>query len=58
MLFVQMNINYNFFLIVKDYQTWCDLRELEKSTGSNNRYLTHESDDSRWENFQKNSRFL
>lgn len=31
---------------LQDYQTWCDLRQLERSTGS--RYLTHESDDARW----------
>lgn len=34
-------------LIVKDYQTWCDLRDLEAQVGY--RYLTHESDDARWE---------
>jgi len=33
----------------QDYQTWCDLRKLETQVG--NRYLTHESDDARWENF-------
>lgn len=31
----------------QDYQTWCDLRVLE--TQVDNRYLTHESDDERWE---------
>ncbi|XP_023248530.1 serine/threonine-protein kinase D1 isoform X2 [Copidosoma floridanum] len=34
---------------LQDYQTWCDLRELERRVGC--RYLTHESDDTRWENF-------
>ncbi|XP_021940164.1 serine/threonine-protein kinase D3 [Zootermopsis nevadensis] len=34
---------------LQDYQTWCDLRKLETQVG--NRYLTHESDDARWENF-------
>ncbi|XP_047362539.1 serine/threonine-protein kinase D3 [Vespa velutina] len=31
---------------LQDYQTWCDLRELETKVGY--RYLTHESDDARW----------
>ncbi|XP_008216191.1 serine/threonine-protein kinase D1 isoform X2 [Nasonia vitripennis] len=31
---------------LQDYQTWCDLRELETRVGC--RYLTHESDDARW----------
>ncbi|VVC37543.1 Hypothetical protein CINCED_3A014345 [Cinara cedri] len=43
---------------LQDYQTWCDLRELEKSTGDSTRFLTHESDDIRWEMYQKHSRFL
>ncbi|KAK6621589.1 Serine/threonine-protein kinase D1 [Polyplax serrata] len=34
---------------LQDYRTWCDLRELEKQIGV--RYLTHESDDARWETF-------
>ncbi|KAL5008807.1 hypothetical protein ScPMuIL_014388 [Solemya velum] len=36
---------------LQDYQTWCDLRILEKHVGQ--RYLTHESDDERWETFRK-----
>ncbi|KAJ8924394.1 hypothetical protein NQ315_007190 [Exocentrus adspersus] len=32
---------------LQDYQTWCDLRVLENQVGV--RYLTHESDDDRWE---------
>jgi protein kinase D len=36
---------------LQDYQTWCDLRKLETQVG--NRYLTHESDDVRWENFRR-----
>ncbi|KAL0269904.1 UNVERIFIED_CONTAM: hypothetical protein PYX00_007486 [Menopon gallinae] len=36
---------------LQDYQTWCDLRELERQIGV--RYLTHESDDARWEAFGK-----
>ncbi|XKL69676.1 hypothetical protein PGB90_007445 [Kerria lacca] len=36
---------------LQDYQTWRDLRDLENSYGC--RYLTHESDDARWLNYQK-----
>lgn len=32
---------------LQDYQCWCDLRKLEQQVGQ--RYLTHESDDERWE---------
>ncbi|UYV75301.1 PRKD1 [Cordylochernes scorpioides] len=32
---------------LQDYKTWCDLRELEWAVGC--RFLTHESDDARWE---------
>lgn len=35
------------FVISQDYQTWLDLRELETKLGE--RYITHESDDSRWQ---------
>ncbi|XP_068945192.1 serine/threonine-protein kinase D2 [Petaurus breviceps papuanus] len=34
---------------LQDYQTWLDLRELERKMGE--RYITHESDDARWEQF-------
>ncbi|XP_059565681.1 serine/threonine-protein kinase D1 isoform X2 [Myotis daubentonii] len=34
---------------LQDYQTWLDLRELECKTGE--RYITHESDDLRWEQY-------
>ncbi|MBN3310425.1 KPCD2 kinase, partial [Amia calva] len=34
---------------LQDYQTWLDLRELECKLGE--RYITHESDDSRWQQF-------
>lgn len=37
------------FCPLKDYQTWLDLRELECKIGE--RYITHESDDSRWEQY-------
>jgi len=36
---------------LQDYQTWCDLRELERNIGT--RYATHESDDDRWEAYRK-----
>ena len=35
---------------LQDYQLWCDLRDKEREIG--NRFLTHESDDSRWEAFK------
>lgn len=31
---------------LQDHETWKDLRQLETSVGY--RYITHESDDSRW----------
>ncbi|KAM4690170.1 serine/threonine-protein kinase D1 [Rhinophrynus dorsalis] len=34
---------------LQDYQTWLDLRELECKIGE--RYITHESDDPRWEQY-------
>ena len=34
----------------QDYQCWCDLRKLESMVGQ--RYLTHESDDARWEAYR------
>ncbi|XP_030053924.1 serine/threonine-protein kinase D3 isoform X1 [Microcaecilia unicolor] len=34
---------------LQDYQTWLDLREFETRIGE--RYITHESDDARWEEF-------
>ncbi|XP_062906646.1 serine/threonine-protein kinase D1 isoform X3 [Mobula hypostoma] len=34
---------------LQDYQTWLNLRELECKFGE--RYITHESDDARWEEF-------
>ncbi|KAF3692768.1 Serine/threonine-protein kinase D2 [Channa argus] len=36
---------------LQDYQTWLDLRELE--TKLRERYITHESDDSRWQMFAR-----
>ncbi|XP_041253827.1 serine/threonine-protein kinase D1 isoform X1 [Onychostruthus taczanowskii] len=36
---------------LQDYQTWLDLRELECKMGE--RYITHESDDSRWEQYSE-----
>ena len=34
---------------LQDYQCWCDMRKLEAR--NNERWLTHESDDNRWETF-------
>uniref|UniRef100_A0A8C7WXP6 protein kinase C n=1 Tax=Oryzias sinensis TaxID=183150 RepID=A0A8C7WXP6_9TELE len=34
---------------LQDYQTWLDLREFETRRGE--RYITHESDDARWEEY-------
>ncbi|XP_030629764.1 serine/threonine-protein kinase D3 [Chanos chanos] len=34
---------------LQDYQTWLDLREFETRQGE--RYITHESDDARWEEY-------
>ncbi|KAM4617340.1 serine/threonine-protein kinase D3-like [Discoglossus pictus] len=34
---------------MQDFQTWLDLRELETRIGQ--RYITHESDDARWQRF-------
>ncbi|BES90417.1 Serine threonine-protein kinase D [Nesidiocoris tenuis] len=36
---------------LQDFETWCDLRNLEKQAGM--RYLTHESDDARWATFKQ-----
>lgn len=44
-LFVYISIS----LLFQDYQTWLDLREFETRRGE--RYITHESDDARWEEF-------
>jgi len=54
-LLLRNTVVYNIiiFFCSQDYQTWCDLRELEKQVGI--RYLTHESDDSRWEAFRKDN---
>ncbi|XP_071833350.1 serine/threonine-protein kinase D3-like isoform X2 [Apostichopus japonicus] len=36
---------------LQEYQTWLDLRKLEEQVGQ--RYLTHESDDERWEAYRQ-----
>ncbi|XP_034025148.1 serine/threonine-protein kinase D2 isoform X2 [Thalassophryne amazonica] len=41
---------------LQDYQTWLDLRELETKLGE--RYITHESDDSRWQMFAREHTLL
>lgn len=38
-------------LLFQDYQAWLDLRELESKLGE--RYITHESDDSRWQQYAR-----
>ena len=38
-------------LFLQEYQTWADLRVLETAVGV--RYLTHESDDERWEKHRR-----
>ncbi|ESO94184.1 hypothetical protein LOTGIDRAFT_51876, partial [Lottia gigantea] len=38
-------------VFLQDYQCWCDLRILETNVGT--RFLTHESDDERWETYRK-----
>lgn len=37
------------FFAAQEYQTWLDLRELERKMGE--RYITHESDDACWDQF-------
>lgn len=39
---------------LQDFETWCDLRTLESQIGV--RYITHESDDSRWERYYPENR--
>ncbi|XP_072305025.1 serine/threonine-protein kinase D3-like [Eucyclogobius newberryi] len=36
---------------LQDYETWLDLREFERKFGQ--RYLTHESDDQRWDQYSR-----
>jgi len=36
---------------LQDYNLWCDLRKVEKKMGT--RWLTHESDDERWESYAR-----
>ncbi|KAB1267097.1 Serine/threonine-protein kinase D3 [Camelus dromedarius] len=43
----QLNIHERKQWFSPDYQTWLDLREFETRIGE--RYITHESDDARWE---------
>ena len=37
------------YLYLQDYQTWCDMRELENRLQE--RWLTDQSDDTRWESY-------
>ena len=36
---------------LQDYQCWTDLRALEVRLNARERWLTHESDDNRWESY-------
>ncbi len=42
-------------VILQDYQCWCDMRKLETQVVGQ-RYLTHDSDDPRWEHFRKENK--
>lgn len=42
-----VSVCVTYVIYFQDYETWCDLRILENLIGV--RYLTHESDDARWE---------
>lgn len=43
-----------FHVWMQDYSTWLELRSLEEVMGR--RYLTHESDDDRWQRYEKSIR--
>lgn len=50
LLWYEVLVKYTTFLPFRqDYQTWLDLREFETRRGE--RYITHESDDARWEEY-------
>ena len=40
------------YVLFQDYQCWCDLRKLEECEVGQ-RYLTHDSDDARWDQYRK-----
>ena len=40
-------------LYLQDYQTWCDMRELENRLQE--RWLTDQSDDTRWESYGRHA---
>lgn len=53
-IFSLINVQANLFLLFninQDYNLWCDLRALEERLGK--RWLTHESDDVRWESYRR-----
>ena len=54
--FMELIIIFYHFLsfFIKDYSTWVELRSLEEIVGR--RYLTHESDDERWQRYEKSIR--
>ena len=41
------------YLYLQDYQTWCDMRELENRLQE--RWLTDQSDDTRWESYGRHA---
>lgn len=47
--FEALYLNLPMSALSQDYQTWLDLREFETRRGE--RYITHESDDARWEKY-------
>lgn len=47
--FPEKVLKFNLLFFSQDYQTWLDLREFETRCGE--RYITHESDDARWEEY-------
>ena len=46
-----MRLGHYYVIVFQDYQTWLDLRQLETNVGE--RYLTHFSDEERWENYAR-----
>lgn len=45
------SVESSFIFQNQDYTLWCDLRALEERVG--HRWLTHESDDLRWESYRR-----
>ncbi|CAL8097421.1 unnamed protein product [Calicophoron daubneyi] len=47
---VERSLNHTW---MQDYLSWCDLRRLEVSVGTESRFLTAAADDARWEQFRQ-----